>query len=241
MHPQDKLRGIKMIDKLAFRSLTCGLYIIGAHADGRDAGCVVNTVLQVTSSPAQVSVAVNKDNATAGFIAKAGRFTAACLTEDAPMELIGRFGFHSSADVDKFDGVAFERDGAGAPYVAEHVAARFSARVVQTVDVGTHLLFIGEVEESEAFGGDPMSYAYYHKVKGGTSPPKASSFEGDVPTAAEEAATERAAAEEAKAEGVRYAWRCTICGHIEYVDELPDDFSCPLCGMGKDMFERIEV
>ena len=61
-----------MIDKLAFRSLTCGLYIVGAHADGRDAGCVVNTVLQVTSSPAQISIAVNKDNATSGSSRRRG-------------------------------------------------------------------------------------------------------------------------------------------------------------------------
>ena len=222
-----------MIDKKAFRSLTCGLYIIGAHADGRDAGCVVNTVQQVTSSPAQISVAVNKDNATSDFIAKSGRFTAVCLTEEAPMEVIGRFGFHSSLDTDKFNGVPFARDAAGAPYISENVAARFSARVVQTVDVGTHLLFIGEVEESEAIGGQPMSYAFYHLVKGGKTPPKASSFEGDASVETESDAAAR--------QGARYAWRCTICGHVEYVDELPDDFTCPLCGMGKEMFERIEL
>ncbi len=222
-----------MIDRAAFRSLSCGLYIVSAKSDDMRAGCVVNTLLQVTSSPAQLLVAVNKDNVTAGVIEKAGRFSAVCLSENAPMELIGQFGFKSSADVDKFDGVAHDLDVAGVPYPVEHVVARFSVRVAQTVDVGTHLVFIGEVEEAAAFEGAPMTYAYYHLVKGGKTPPKASSYEGEAPAPA--------VAEEPASEGRRYAWRCTICGHIEYVDELPDDFACPLCGMGKDMFERIEL
>lgn len=41
--------------------------------------------------------------------------------------------------------------------------------------------------------------------------------------------------------GKRYAWRCTICGYIEYADELPDDYKCPICSMGKEVFERIEI
>lgn len=50
-----------------------------------------------------------------------------------------------------------------------------------------------------------------------------------------------AAEPSASAQGCTYAWRCKICGYVEYVDELPDDFVCPLCGAGKDAFERIEV
>ena len=79
-----------------------------------------------------------------------------------------------------------------------------------------------------------MTYAYYHLVKGGKTPPKASSYLG-----ADDAAPAPAAVEGTGA--TRIAWRCTICGHIEYVDELPDDFECPICGMGKEVFEKIEV
>ncbi len=42
-------------------------------------------------------------------------------------------------------------------------------------------------------------------------------------------------------------YKCTICGYIydEEVEEmrfedLPDEWTCPLCGVGKDMFEKIE-
>ncbi len=219
-----------MFDKKAFRSLSYGLYIVSAQAEGTQAGCVVNTFAQVTSNPAQVSVAVNKENATTGVIQKAGRFAAVVLSQDAPMELIGTFGFKTSAETDKFAECASDVDEAGIPYVAEHVAARFSVRVVEQVDLGTHILFIGEVEHAEAFdGAEPMTYAYYHQVKGGKTPPKASSY------TAQEAAD---AAEKPKG---RIAWRCTLCGHIEYIDELPDDFKCPVCGVGKELFEKIVV
>ena len=42
-------------------------------------------------------------------------------------------------------------------------------------------------------------------------------------------------------------YRCTVCGHI-YDDEkegvkfedLSSEWVCPLCGVGKDMFEKVE-
>lgn len=263
-----------MINKTAFHSLSYGLYIIGAKAGDRRAGCVVNTFQQVTSSPLQVSVALNKENTTTGIIEESGCFTATCLAQDATMELIGAFGFHSSATRDKFAEFNAGEDASGVPYIAEQCVSRFSARVVQTLDLGTHLLFVGEVVEADVVcAGEPMTYAYYHQVKGGKTPPKASSYLGEdapspasgvaqVVSAAANAvvasatavagidtarnASTRNAQDDTDVELVppatpKYAWRCTVCGHIEYVDELPDDYTCLICGVGKEMFERIEL
>lgn len=225
-----------MIDTKAFRSLSYGLYIVTAESEGKRAGCVVNTFAQVTSTPAQASIAINKENATTGVILAAGQFEVSVLAQDAPMELIGRFGFHSSVDIDKFAETHVEEDEAGVPYVSEHAVAHFRVRIKETLDLGTHVFIMGEVEESAVLSQDePMTYAYYHQVKGGKTPPKASSYE------APDAPGEEAAAQGADASGARIAWRCTVCGHIEYVDELPDDFICPICGVGKEMFERIEL
>ena len=91
-----------MIDQTAFFSLSDGLCVISSKGADRAAGCVANTCQQVTSSPLQGSVALNKGNATTGVIRAAGRFSATCLAQDAPMELIGTFGFHCSDDLDKF-------------------------------------------------------------------------------------------------------------------------------------------
>ena len=133
-----------MIDKSAFHSLSYGMYVIGTRFEGSDFGCVANTFAQVTSSPLQVSVALNKENATTAALRAAGRFTASCLSEDASMELIGTFGFHSSTELDKFAQHASSRDAAGMPYVAEACCAWFSAKVTGELDLGTHVLFIGE-------------------------------------------------------------------------------------------------
>lgn len=227
-----------MIDTKAFRSMSCGLYLITTLDGDRPVGCVVNTLVQVTSTPARVSVAINKDNYTASCVQKAGRFAATVLAKSATMELIGAFGFHSSADTDKFAAFATGRDAADLPYVAEQAVSRFSVKVIEAIDVGTHLLFIGDVEEAAVESDEePMTYAYYHQVKGGKTPPKASSYDASD----EPAAVAAPAADEAAPASGRIGWRCTICGYIEYVDELPDDFVCPVCGVGKEMFERVVV
>lgn len=218
-----------MVDTTAFRSLSYGLYIISTRCNDAPVGCVVNTFSQVTSKPAQASIAINKDNHTTEGIRQSGAFEAVVLDQTATMELIGQFGFHSSVDVDKFVGFAHAESEQGLPYVADHVCAHFSVKVTQEVDLGSHVLFIGDVVAAEAIGAEePMTYAYYHQVKGGKTPPKAPSYNEEAPM------------ENEKKES-KVAWRCTICGHIEYVDELPDDFVCPICGVGKDLFERIEV
>ena len=225
-----------MFDKKAFHSLSYGMYVIGTRFDDKDYGCVANTFAQVTSSPLQVSVALNKENATTAAVRQAGRFTASCLSEQADMQLIGTFGFHTSTELDKFAQHASARDESGLPYVAEQCCAWFSAKVVSELDLGTHVLFVGEVEECAtiADAAAPMTYAFYHQVKGGKTPPKASSYLGEEQPAA-------APAESSAAEQPKVAWRCTICGHMEYVDELPDDFVCPVCGVGKEFFERVEL
>lgn len=225
-----------MFDKQAFHSLSYGMYVIGTRFDDKDYGCVANTFAQVTSSPLQVSVALNKENATTAAVRQAGRFTASCLSEQADMQLIGTFGFHTSTELDKFAQHASARDEAGMPYVAEQCCAWFSAKVVSELDLGTHVLFVGEVQECAkvANAAAPMTYAFYHQVKGGKTPPKASSYLGDDESAA-------APVESNDADQPKIAWRCTICGHMEYVDELPDDFVCPVCGVGKEFFERVEL
>ncbi len=166
------------MDSRAFQKLTCGLYIISTVHEEEKAGCVVNTVTQVTNSPCQVMVAINKQNVTAQVLQKSGVFHAVALTEEAPMTLIAQFGYRSSNELNKFEDFDEKTDSNGCPYVSEGAAAGFTCKVVQQVDVGTHILFIGEVQDAEVFSEDnPMSYSYYHTVKKGITPPKASSYQ----------------------------------------------------------------
>ena len=88
------------MDKTAFFTMTSGLYVVSAAAGDRKAGCVVNTAVQVTSSPARISVAVNKENFSAGVIADAGAFAVTVIDQTADMIYIGNFGFRTSANFD---------------------------------------------------------------------------------------------------------------------------------------------
>ncbi len=219
-----------MIDQTAFFSLSYGLYVIASKDGDRAAGCIANTFQQVTASPLQVSVALHKDNVTTSVIRSSKRFTASCLSREASMELIGTFGFHSSKDLDKFASCIAGSDGAGLPFIAEQACARFSVRVLQEVDLGSHIMFVGEVEEAEKLdAGEPMTYAHYHVVKGGKTPPKASSYIPEAP---------KAAAPSGETSQPTYAWLCEVCGHMEYADELPDGYVCPVCGVG---FKKVEA
>lgn len=166
------------MDKKAFYKLTYGLYIVSASFEGKDSGCVVNTLMQVTSEPAKVSVAINKNNFTEQQIEASLRFTAVALTQDADIKLIGAFGFKSSRDTDKFAGVEFRRDEYGVPYITQSAAARLSCRVIDKLDLGSHMMLIAEVEDAEVLSEEePLTYAYYQKFKKGTTPKNAPSYQ----------------------------------------------------------------
>lgn len=208
------------MDATAMFKLSYGLYIVSTSNDGVDSACVVNTLQQVTASPIQVSVAVNKDNFTRAQIEKAGRFEAVVLSQEVDMETIGTFGFHSSKDLNKFEHVAYERDAYGIPYISEHVSARLSCKVVNTVDIGSHILFIAEVEDAQNMAKEEvMTYAYYHQVKNGTTPKNASSYQAVVEK--------------------KTGWRCSVCGYIYEGDPLPTDFVCPVCHQPASVFEKL--
>ncbi len=218
------------MDLKAFFNLNYGLYIVSTQDGGQDVGCIVNTVTQVTNTPNQLMVAINKENYTCGAVRRAGVFAVTVLTEDVSSEIIGRFGFKSSAEINKFDGIDYALDANGSPYPMEGVNAHFACQVRQELDVGTHMLFVGEVVDCSILSAAPsMTYAFYHKVKKGLTPPKASSYQAAAPEAPAAA----------PASGAKQ-WRCSVCGYIYEGDTLPDDYKCPVCGQPASVFVPVE-
>ena len=166
------------MDEKALYKLTYGLYVVSAQADGQRGGCVVNTLQQVTAQPVRLSVAVNKDNFTCGLIQKAGRFAAVALDQRADLMTVGRFGFRTGREEDKFAEIPFAEDKAGMPYPIEAACARFSCKVEQTMDLGTHILFVGLAEQMETLTEDEsLTYAYYRNVIKGKTPKNAPSYQ----------------------------------------------------------------
>ena len=203
------------MDNKVFHKLSYGLFVVTAKT-GKDNGCITNTVMQVTTTPNRITLAVNKDNYTHGMILESGVFNVSILAEDATFDIFERFGFHSGRDTDKF--AAFKdwaRAENGVTYVIRGTNGVISAKVCGTVDLGTHTLFVADVTDAFSLSDTPAAtYAYYHAhIK-----PK--------PTA--------------KAPAEKALWRCTICGYEVEAGELPADFTCPLCKHPREDFEKVE-
>ena len=202
------------MDPRAMYSISYGLFVVTAKTD-KDNGCITNTVMQVTTSPNRITLAVNKANYTHDMILASGIFNVSVISEAADFSLFKRFGFASGRDTDKFKGFyAVRRAANGVLYVTEGTNALISAKVVDTVDLGTHTLFIADVTDMEILSDAPSAtYAYYHAhIKPKPEKPK----------------TEKT------------VWRCKICGYEHEAEELPDDFICPLCKHPKEDFEKVQ-
>ena len=165
------------MNRKALHLISYGLYVV-TSTDGKALnGLIVNTVMQVASMPPMVAVAINKENLTCEYIRKSRVFAASVLGTDAPMEVIGRFGFRSGRDIDKFESIRYRTSTTGAPIMLDYAIACIEVAVTKEVDAGTHVLFIGEVVDADILKeGEPMTYAYYHQVKGGKTPDKATVY-----------------------------------------------------------------
>ena len=165
--------GLSPLTKISY-----GVYIVSSKKnDGSFNGQIANTVFQVTSEPAKIAVCINTQNFTHEFIQESGVFSVSVLSKGTEMPFIGRFGFKSGRDVDKFKGAQYITGPTGAPVITESSIAWVDARVVASAPVGTHTLFIGEISGGEVLSDDdPMTYEYYHQVKGGRSPKTAPTY-----------------------------------------------------------------
>ncbi len=143
----------EILEGLGF--ITYGLYIVTSSYEGKDNAMIVNTVFQVTAEPARVA------------------FAAMPLAQTADLPFIGRFGFRTGRNFDKFAGLEFTRGRLGCPLIKQHTLSSLEVKVEQTVDVGTHTLFIGPVQDAVCFHLEPavpMTYEYYHTVIKGKAP-----------------------------------------------------------------------
>ncbi|HML46082.1 MAG TPA: flavin reductase [Clostridia bacterium] len=200
------------MDIKALFQLSYGLYLLESEADRRG-GCIVNTLCQVANEPPLLTVAVNKSNYTAELIDQSGRFQAHVLTERAPMELIARFGFQSGRDVDKFDGLTLD---------ADIVSASLACEILGRQDAVTHWVYLAKLVDARIISDQPpMTYAYYHQVKRGVTPKNAATYQ--APSEAE------------------FGWRCTVCGHVEKVETLPEGYRCPICKQPASVFVKLGV
>ncbi|MBR5825660.1 MAG: flavin reductase [Clostridia bacterium] len=198
-------------ENAALFKLGYGLYVVTTNDGEKDNGCILNSVMQVTSAPNRVAVAINKQNYTHDIVMKTNKLNINCIAESAPFSLFQNFGFRSGRDTDKLSDVAFERSNNGLAVLKDNINAYMSLWVESTVDLDTHTLFICFVTQMDEISEErTMTYTYYQdNVKPKPQPQK------------------------------KKGYVCKICGYVHEGDELPADFICPLCKHPASDFEPI--
>jgi len=227
------------VNPKALYQISYGLYVVSSRKSDKFNGQIANTVFQITSEPPTIAVSINKQNLTHQFIKESQKFAVSVLSKDTPMKFIGHFGFRSGREIDKFEDVNYKIGDNDIPIVLDNAIAYLVAEVIKEVDVGTHTIFMGKVVEAEILKNEePMTYAYYHEVKQGKAPKTAPTY----------------IKEETKEEVENMVkYRCKVCGYVydpekgdpesgikpgTPFEELPEDWVCPICGAGKEEFEK---
>lgn len=212
------------MNKNVFRNFSYGVYVVSTLDGTRPTGCVANSIMQITSSPATVAISMNHDNFTNSCISSTGKFAVSILSEATDPSLIGQLGFQSGKDINKFENVSY--DTIDELPILKDACGFITCKVIDTMETSTHTIFLGEVVEGDVLSKTPaMSYAYYHNVVKGKSPKNA-------PTYIEEDVKGKTDAK----------WVCGICGYIYEgeipFEELPESFVCPICKQPKSVFKK---
>ncbi len=200
-------------DLSALFNIGYGLYVVTSNDGVRDNGMICNSVMQLTSSPERVGVTINKSTYTHGVVKNTGIMNICPIVKEAPFKVFEAFGFKSGRDTDKFKDCEPKRSDNGLVYLPKYINSYMSLSVVDYVDLGTHGMFICEITEAVCISrAETMSYSYYH-----------SSVKPKPTTKKEE----------------KSGYICTICGFIYDEDDIPDDYVCPICNHGREVFEKI--
>ena len=197
----------------ALYNLTYGVYFMSAQENGRDNACIINTAVQVANNPTRISIAAIKGNLTHDMILTTGKCNLSPLSIDAPFSLFQHFGMQSGRNVDKFaDFSDVARSENGLYYLTKYATAFLSLNIVESHDLGSHTLFIGELVDCEVLAkAENCTYGYYQTtIKASANKP-----------------------------AVKTGWKCTVCNHVYEGETLPEDYICPICKHGKDDFEKI--
>lgn len=238
------LNQFEMIDIDALFKVSYGLYIVCSGDKARGNGYISNTVFQVTSEPPRFATCCSKQNHTADIIRSTGSFSVSVLHNETPTEIFTRFGYKSGKDSDKMSGMEIRYGESGVPIVMNDTIAFLECRVDQTLDVGTHLMFIGELVQAEVINdkASPLTYEYYREVKKALAPKNAPTY------------VDKSKLGKVKESTGSPKHKCTACGYIydeeigdplngispgTRFEDIPDHWVCPVCGTEKEDFIEI--
>lgn len=214
-------------------NLSYGMYAIGVKDGKRPNACIVNTVMQISkatpSQAALVAVAMSKENYSCRCVEQEGIFSISVLSQQTPATVIGALGFVSGKDTDKLENVRHKVLVEGVPVIKENTCCWFLCRVLDKMETKEQVVFVAEIlAGSDEAVGVPMTYQYYVENLGGASPKHSPTYLPPARTFD-------------KSSGESFV--CSVCGYV-YNDpnfgfeELPADWTCPVCKMPKKAFVR---
>lgn len=210
--------------------ISYGLYAVGAYDKNRPAGCIINAVMQITAENPVVAISLNKNNHTYEVIKKTKKFSLSILSEKTDPKIIGKLGFVSGHDTDKFLDVDYKMKDE-LPVITDHSCGTLFCELLSIFDVETHATLFGRVISAEVGEGlTPMTYKYYHETIKGKAHKNAPTFYQNKLIEQEE--------DNKMEEKVSYI--CEVCGYVYEgdINNESDDYVCPICGVGKDQFEK---
>lgn len=220
-----------MLNIESLYKISYGLYIVCSGDKSKGNGFISNTVFQVTSEPAKFAACCNKNNFTCSMIDQYGVFSVSILSQRSQPEIIRRFGFKSGKDSDKLSGMDIIYGTTGVPIVQNDCIAFLECKVLEKFDVGTHILFIGELIDAQMLNetDEPLTYGYYREIRKGSAPINAPTY------------IDKSKYESKEKKGRSY--KCTCCGYIyneamennEFAN-LDNDWKCPVCSADKNDF-----
>ncbi len=207
------------MDKTVLKDLSYGVYIVSAKVDDLLVGCVANSIMQINSET--IAISINKENYTTKVIEETKKFAINILPQDIDIELIKTFGFKKSNEVNKYENVNYELVN-DLPVIKDSCGAIF-CEYEKCIETSTHLVILAKITDATKYSNKtPLTYKYYQEnLKGGTSKYAPTYQEGEKTK--------------------KNVFVCKICGYRYEtdLDELPDDFKCPMCGVGKEYFEKL--
>lgn len=203
------------MDKKILRDITYGMYLVST----KNAGCIINTLTQITSDNPIITISLNKENYTNQKIKENKLFTVSILTEKTNPNLISTFGFQTSKEIDKFKEFEYIEEE-NIKIIKENTNGYLKCEVIDIIDTNTHDIIIAKVIDTKKENNyKPMTYSYYHEVIKGKAPKKA-------PTYIEETTQKE------------NTYVCDICGYV-HVGEIDKDFICPICKADYTHFKKI--
>jgi flavin reductase (DIM6/NTAB) family NADH-FMN oxidoreductase RutF/rubredoxin len=232
----------------AYYKMTYGIYLVSSKAGEQMSGYIANTVFQVTASPPKIAISCHKKNISAATIDQSGFFAVSILDKETDAGLIGLFGYQTGNEDTKFDRIKYKLGVTGTPIILTHAIASFECKVTDKFDIGTHILFIGEVVEDNLLHpeNEPLTYDFFRNNLKLSAPERAPTFIDKNKNM-----TNQREPREVKTKTTSNKYICTICAYIYDQDtgdetqgispgtlfeSLPDDWVCPVCSAAKSMF-----